>query len=105
MKTSYAQFIRSTNTKSQFFKPKGPPSSGNRILIVDDQNFNIEALKIILTFICKLPDEIIDIAMSGQAAINLIKANVQQNKNRDCNYTLILCDCNMPIIDGYETTL
>ena len=38
----------------------------SKILIVDDQSFNIEALKIILNIICKIDiNHNVDIAMSG----------------------------------------
>ena len=52
------------------------PEFKGRILVVDDQNFNIEALKIILIFCCKLSEDMIDVAMSGEVAINLVKENI-----------------------------
>ena len=77
-----------------------------RILIVDDQNFNIDASKIILKYSIKLCDcnEIIDSALDGQLALDKVKENVLANGNKKCSYGLILMDCNMPHMDGYEST-
>ena len=48
-------------------------------------------------------DNLCDIALNGREAVNQIKQNVEEN-NTYCSYKLILMDCNMPILDGYEAT-
>ena len=48
-------------------------------------------------------------ALSGKEALSLLKWNIEQNQKkhskRMSNYTLIFMDCNMPFMDGYETSL
>ena len=62
-----------------------------RILIVEDQEFNLlVAQQIIRPYGC-----IVDNAFNGKEAINKITDN---------NYDLILMDIQMPIMDGIETT-
>jgi hypothetical protein len=53
-----------------------------RILIVDDQGFNIDALMIILKYSIKLKDlaEICDCVYDGNQALELIIKDVAQNK-------------------------
>ena len=61
------------------------------ILIVDDTHFNVMAIQQILD------KEGIksEYAMNGEEAIEKVKAK---------NYDLILMDCEMPLLDGWETT-
>ncbi|MDO3642779.1 PAS domain S-box protein [Mucilaginibacter sp. L3T2-6] len=64
---------------------------GMRVLVVDDNKMN---LMIASKFLKKWMIEV-DEAISGEAAINLLKTNL---------YDLILMDLQMPEMDGFETT-
>lgn len=72
---------------------------------MDDEPYNVDSLKVITqcaTF--DLPDfrfkQRLDTAANGYDAVNLIK----QGYDRGWTYKLILMDCNMPKMDGYQAT-
>ena len=47
-------------------------------------------------------------AFSGKKAIQIIQDNIDHNNSlghKRCDFKLILMDCNMPEMDGYETTI
>lgn len=69
-----------------------------KVLIVDDNNFNLLVLENIL----KKFNVTCGKAMNGKEAIEAIA----KSQTRDCcsPYELILMDCNMPILDGYQAT-
>ena len=71
---------------------------------MDDQNFNIDAAMIILKYSVKLinSQDICDTAQNGLQAFEKVVENVKKNNETMTTYDLILMDCNMPIMDGYE---
>ena len=71
---------------------------------MDDEQFNINALLIILQYKVNIDAyNLCDQALSGDQALKLIEANLKKNNYQSISYDLILMDCNMPENDGYET--
>ena len=76
-----------------------------RILVVDDEPFNVDALKINLQCATvAIPNfnfaSRIDSACNGKAAIDIVKQRYEEG----LNFKFIMMDCNMPQMDGYEST-
>ena len=78
-----------------------------RILIVDDQIFNLDAMMIILKHSIKIKDchRVCDCVYDGQQALDKVIDNCFTNQNKRCDYKLILMDLNMPNMDGYQATI
>jgi len=72
--------------------------------VVDDQTYNLEAMQIILKYRVGISEDRVDIASSGEKAVEMVAANLASHENGWTDYDLILMDCNMPRMDGYETT-
>ena len=69
----------------------GSPQNRGRVLIVEDNPINQRVAVILankLGFVA-------DVAGDGSEALNMV---------RDQDYTLILMDCQMPVMDGFEAT-
>ena len=78
--------------------------SCTKILVVDDNGFNIYALQQLLS----LDGLKSDSAKNGQEAIEQIKNKLKMKRCRKTcvrGYPLIFMDCNMPVLDGYEATV
>jgi len=67
--------------------------SNLKILLVEDNDFNMMVAKDTLSSIIK--DSKLDAATNGEEAIRMLKKNT---------YDVVLMDLNMPIMDGYEAT-
>ena len=75
-----------------------------KILIVDDEPFNILGLQQLLKQLGpKNINNIIDIAKNGLEALTLVKQAHIENDDSYC-YGLIFMDLSMPVMDGYEAT-
>ena len=70
----------------------------SKILIVDDCEFNLKCMEMILQnidakYIC-------DKARNGKEAIDMVLEKLKDSTCK-CRYQYILMDCNMPIMNGY----
>jgi signal transduction histidine kinase/DNA-binding response OmpR family regulator len=68
--------------------------TGKRVLLVEDNELNME----IATEILKMTKVTVEVAMDGDVAVNMVKANEKGY------YDLIFMDVQMPRMDGYEAT-
>ena len=76
-----------------------------KVMIVDDQGFNIDAALVIFNTKLKFDTEkYCSLAYDGQEAFDKVVKNVEAHQGRNCSYELILMDCNMPFVDGYMAT-
>ena len=75
-------------------------------MIVDDQSFNVDALKIILKYKIGIDaDAVCDSAYDGFDAIQKVIDDVETKHNGEqTSYQLIFMDCNMPHLDGYDAS-
>mmetsp|Transcript_26289 Transcript_26289/g.40132 ORF Transcript_26289/g.40132 Transcript_26289/m.40132 type:complete len:144 (+) Transcript_26289:2713-3144(+) len=95
-----------------------------RILIVDDEYFNVEALASMIQILAPHLKDSVDTALSGGEALSkIIEAINPKGTSRhiggewtldekmqmakegvaqECDYGLIFMDCSMPFMDGYE---
>jgi len=74
-----------------------------KILIVDDEKFNCDIIYgflMILGF--KNRDKRTAFAYNGEQAVKLIQQAIDEDDEK--RFSLILMDCNMPFLDGYEAT-
>jgi len=74
------------------------PFAEKYVLLVDDNDFNILVTRqLVESYNLKVKT-----AYNGQQAIDVVKAHV---KEHDAGFDLILMDCQMPVMDGYQATI
>jgi CheY-like chemotaxis protein len=72
-------------------------------LIVDDEKFNCDIIFGFLMILgVKNRKERTDFAYNGEEALEAVKTAIFESD--PFRYSLILMDCNMPFMDGYEAT-
>ena len=71
-------------------------------MIVDDEVFNIFAVKGLLKVLGYNMEDKIDECYNGEQSVELVKKAIQQGDVD--RYSLILTDCSMPFMDGYEAS-
>jgi len=73
-----------------------------RVLVVDDESFNIMAVKGLMRVI-GVPDSThIDVGYNGEQAVELVKKAIAEGEPD--RYPLIVTDCSMPFMDGYQSS-
>lgn len=74
-----------------------------KMILVDDEAFNILAIKGMMRVLGMTNiDEKVEECFNGLECVNLIENAINENQSE--RYSLILTDCKMPIMDGYEST-
>ena len=75
-------------------------------MIADDIDYNLDALKIILEYSLNIDAaRVCEKAYNGQQAFEIIRDDIEiKNRKQKSSFSLILMDCNMPVMDGYEAT-
>ena len=71
-------------------------------MLVDDEPFNIQALKGLFGVLKMKEMHLIDVCYNGEESVKLMERAIQEG---DINrYSLILTDMSMPFMDGYKAT-
>ena len=73
-----------------------------RLMVVDDELFNVQALTGIIEMLGMKRADLIDVCFNGEQAVRLV-ANAIAENDID-RYSLILSDMSMPFMDGYEAS-
>ncbi len=69
----------------------------SKILIVDDNEFNLYSLSLLLESMGHKCDQ----ENNGKSALEAISKK-EESEECSCIYRLIIMDCMMPLMDGYE---
>ena len=86
--------------RAQVFEDQKAATRQLRVLVVDDIVFNVDAIYILL-LACQLKTDLqVHFAFNGQQAVDQVVAQPDH-----LQYDLILCDCNMPVMDGYQASI
>jgi CheY-like chemotaxis protein len=72
----------------------------NRILVVDDEEFCLVSLRVMLKNLDVNVEEQVDFCINGKEAVSTIKSAY----NNGFKYVLILTDFYMPVMNGYQAT-
>lgn len=75
-----------------------------KVMVVDDQIFNVKALRIILNLLhLKEGIEVVE-AMNGLEAVQAVKADIELHNGSYTSFVFIMMDSNMPFMDGCTAT-
>lgn len=96
---SIKSIVLQTRKHTKSLSPKIPLCTCPKVLIVDDDCFNVLTLKTMLTSLNILSES----ALSGVECLEKLKDALKCGS--DCaRFSIIIMDGNMPLKDGYETT-
>ena len=73
----------------------GVPASRLKVLLVEDDANDVELLNLAMK---SVGGPVVEVAFNGREALEAVQAHVQRESCLD----LILCDLNMPVMNGFE---
>ena len=77
-----------------------------RILICDDIDFNLQAIEALMTHSLGIDYKRVCLtALSGKEAVEKLKRDLDAHDGKDSSIKLVLMDCQMPLMDGYDATI
>ena len=72
-----------------------PAATGLKVMLVEDDANDVELLRLAFK---SVPSPQLDVAFNGREAIEAIQARAEEQ----CWPDMILCDLNMPVMNGFE---
>ena len=78
------------------------PVRERRLMMVDDEPFNIQALMGLLGVLKMSRLDLVDVCYNGEESVRLMETAIQQGDVD--RYSLILTDMSMPFMDGYKAS-
>ena len=77
-----------------------------RILICDDIDFNLSAIESLMTYSLRIDFEKVCVtALNGREAVQEVQRDLDAHEGLESSIKLVLMDCQMPFMDGYEATI
>ncbi len=79
------------------------PAQGKRILVVDDEAYNVEILRIIITSMGIDEKKVVG-CLSAKEGLSHLMRSLEASPSQESEFAVIFTDLSMPIMDGYRFT-
>ncbi len=100
VKEAYARQLRAARAT---LEREGSGDTSSKILVVDDEAYNCEVLKMMIGSlgIADIENRL-TVCLGGKEALQAFQENLRQNGGLKTDYRVVLSDLSMPGMDGYK---